>query len=114
MPRIPGIGPNDAVRVFHKLGYRIARHSGHVITSNGAIRLAVPRHSPINAITMGAIARDAGLTPEQFRELLQLHDAEVTNFHRILDGAGHNARLAVPVSRAITRDRQSAHFLSTA
>ncbi len=36
----------------------------------GERRLVIPRHDPINAITMGAIARDAGLTPAQFRELL--------------------------------------------
>jgi hypothetical protein len=33
----------------------------------------IPRHNPINAInaiTMGGIAKTAGLTPEQFRELL--------------------------------------------
>jgi predicted RNA binding protein YcfA (HicA-like mRNA interferase family) len=70
MPRIPGVGQSDAVRVFQKLGYRIARQSGHVIMSNGKVRLSIPRHSPINAITMGAIARDAGLTPEQFRKFL--------------------------------------------
>jgi predicted RNA binding protein YcfA (HicA-like mRNA interferase family) len=70
MPRIPGVGQSDAVKVFQKLGYRIARQSGHVIMSNGKIRLSIPRHSPINAITMGAIARDAGLTPEQFLKLL--------------------------------------------
>jgi predicted RNA binding protein YcfA (HicA-like mRNA interferase family) len=70
MPRIPGVGGKDAVRVFKKLGYRIARQGGHVVMSNGVIRLTIPRHTPINAITMGAIARDAGLTPEQFRRLL--------------------------------------------
>lgn len=70
MPRIPGVGQSDAVKMFQKLGYRIARQSGHVIMSNGKIRLSIPRHSPINAITMGAIARDAGLTPEQFLKLL--------------------------------------------
>jgi predicted RNA binding protein YcfA (HicA-like mRNA interferase family) len=70
MPRIPGVGQSDAVRVFEKLGYRIARQSGHVIMSNGKVRLSIPRHSSINAVTMGAIAKDAGLTPEQFRELL--------------------------------------------
>jgi predicted RNA binding protein YcfA (HicA-like mRNA interferase family) len=70
MPRIPGVGQSDAVKVFQKLGYRIARQSGHVIMSNGKVRLSIPRHSPINSITMGAIARDAGLTPEQFRKLL--------------------------------------------
>jgi predicted RNA binding protein YcfA (HicA-like mRNA interferase family) len=70
MPRVPGVGQHDAVRVFQKMGYRIVRQSGHIVMSNGQVRLIIPRHSPINAMTMGAIARDAGLTPDQFRALL--------------------------------------------
>jgi predicted RNA binding protein YcfA (HicA-like mRNA interferase family) len=67
MPRLPGVSQKDAVRVFQKLGYRVVRESGHLIMSNGERRLVIPRH---DSITMGAIARDAGLTPEQFRDLL--------------------------------------------
>ena len=63
MPRLPGISQKEAVRVFQKLGFRVVRESGHLIMSNGERRLVIPRHDPINAITMGAIARDAGLTP---------------------------------------------------
>jgi hypothetical protein len=48
----------------------VVRESGHLIMSNGERRLVIPLHDPINAITMGAIARDAGLTPQGFRELL--------------------------------------------
>jgi len=70
MPKIPGINQKDAVRVFTKLGYRIARESGHIIMSNGKVRLVIPRHNPINSITLGQIAKAAGLTPKQFRELL--------------------------------------------
>jgi predicted RNA binding protein YcfA (HicA-like mRNA interferase family) len=70
MPRIPGISQRDAVKVFEKLGYRIARQSGHIVMSNGKTRLVIPRHNPINAITMGGIAKAAGLTPEDFRKLL--------------------------------------------
>ena len=70
MPKIPGISQRDAVRVFQKLGYRIIRQSGHIVMSNGQIRLTIARHSPINALTMGAIAKDAGLTPDDFRALL--------------------------------------------
>ena len=70
MPRIPGIGQRDAVRVFEKLGYRVARQSGHIVMSNGKTRLIIPRHNPINAITMGGIAKAAGLTPDEFRKLL--------------------------------------------
>ena len=70
MPKLPGISQRDAVRVFEKLGYRIARQSGHIVMSNGKRRLLIPRHNPINAMTMGGIAKDAGLTPDQFRALL--------------------------------------------
>ena len=70
MPKIPGVSQKDAVRVFQKIGFRIARDSGHIIMSNGEIRLTIPRHNPINALTMGAIAKDAGLSPDDFRKLL--------------------------------------------
>jgi predicted RNA binding protein YcfA (HicA-like mRNA interferase family) len=70
MPKIPGISQRDAVRVFTKLGYRIARESGHIIMSNGKTRLVIPRHNPIHSITMGSIAKAAGLTPAQFKQLL--------------------------------------------
>jgi predicted RNA binding protein YcfA (HicA-like mRNA interferase family) len=70
MPRILGVGQKDAVRVFMKLGYRVVRESGHIVMSNGKTRLTIPRHTVINAITMGAIAKDAGLNPDQFRALV--------------------------------------------
>jgi len=38
--------------------------------SNGATMVQVPRHTAINAFTMGHIARIAGLTPDEFRALL--------------------------------------------
>jgi len=38
--------------------------------SNAQSILAIPRHNLINAFTMGGLVRDAGLTVEQFRELL--------------------------------------------
>ena len=67
MPKLPGISQKDAVRVFTKLGFRVIRESGHIVMSNGNVRLTIPRHNPINAITMGAIAKDANLTPTEFR-----------------------------------------------
>jgi hypothetical protein len=38
--------------------------------TNGTRVLTIPRHNPINAITMGNIVRDAGLSIEEFRKLL--------------------------------------------
>ena len=37
MPRLLGISQKDAVRVFAKLGYRIARQGGHIVMSNGRV-----------------------------------------------------------------------------
>jgi hypothetical protein len=31
--------------------------------------ITIPRHNPVNAITMGGIVKDAGLTITQFKEL---------------------------------------------
>lgn len=38
--------------------------------TDGARIITIPRQNPINAITMGAIVRAAGLTIEEFRQLL--------------------------------------------
>ncbi len=70
MPKLPGIRHQDAVRVFEKLGYRIIRQGGHIVMSNGETRLIIPRANPVDPYTMGSIARDAGMTPDEFRKLL--------------------------------------------
>ena len=48
----------------------MVRQSKHIVMSNGQRIVTIPRHNPVNAFTMGGIARDAGLSVEQFRELL--------------------------------------------
>jgi predicted RNA binding protein YcfA (HicA-like mRNA interferase family) len=70
LPKIPGVNHLDAVRALEKAGFRIARQGKHVVMSNGQRIVTVPRQNPVNAFTMGGIARDAGLSAEEFRELL--------------------------------------------
>jgi predicted RNA binding protein YcfA (HicA-like mRNA interferase family) len=70
MSKLPGLGQKDAVRVLEKRGFRVVRQDKHITLSNGAVMVQVPRHTVINAYTMGYIAKVAGLTPTQFRELL--------------------------------------------
>jgi hypothetical protein len=48
----------------------VARQGKHVVMTNGVRILTIPRHNPVNALTMGGIVRDAGLTVEEFRRLL--------------------------------------------
>lgn len=70
MPRIPGVNHLDAVRALDKAGFQIIRQGKHIVMSDGARQVTIPRHNPIKAFTMGGIVRDAGLTPEEFRKLL--------------------------------------------
>lgn len=70
MPSIPGVNHLNAVRALEKAGFRIVRQGKHIVMSDGARIVTIPRHNPVNAFTMGGIARDAGLSVEQFRELL--------------------------------------------
>ena len=70
MPKLPGINHVDAIRAFGRAGFAVIRQGKHVIMSNGQRKIAVPRANPINALTMGGIIRDAGLTIEQFKNLL--------------------------------------------
>jgi len=68
MPRIPGVNHLDAVRALEKVGFRIIRQGKHIIMSDGVRQVALPRHNPIKAFTMGGIVQDAGLTVAEFRD----------------------------------------------
>jgi predicted RNA binding protein YcfA (HicA-like mRNA interferase family) len=70
MPKLPGINHLRAIRALEKAGFHIDRPGKHVFMSKGAVRVVIPRNKPVDAYTMAAIVRDAGLTNEQFKELL--------------------------------------------
>ena len=69
MPKIPGVPHLRAVRALEKAGFRIIRQGKHIVMTDGTRFITVPRHNPVNALTMGGIVKDAGLTVDQFREL---------------------------------------------
>ena len=70
MPRFPGVNHLRAVRALEKAGFRVVRQRKHIVMSDGIRFLTIPRNNPVNAYTMAGIIRDAGLTNEEFRELL--------------------------------------------
>ena len=70
MPKIPGINHLQAIKAFEKAGFKIIRQGKHTVMSDGIRILTIPRHNPVNALTMGGIVRDAGFSVEGFRKLL--------------------------------------------
>jgi len=71
VPKLPGVNHLNAVRAFEKAGFRIARQGKHIVMSDGVRIITIPRHNPVNAYTMGGLVVDAGLTIEEFKELLR-------------------------------------------
>ena len=53
MPKIPGINHLRAVRALEKGGFRIVRQGKHIVMSDGSHFITIPRHNPVNALTMG-------------------------------------------------------------
>lgn len=72
MPRVPGVNHLNAVRALEKAGFRILRQGKHIVMTDGVRVLTIPRHNPVNAITMGVIVRAAGLSVDEFRELCEV------------------------------------------
>ena len=70
MPKLPGVNHLRAVKAFLKAGFQIDRQGKHIFMSKGALKIVVPRNNPVDAFTMAAIVRDAGLTIDEFKELL--------------------------------------------
>lgn len=70
MPKLPGISYKRAVRALERAQFRVARRGKHVTMTDGSRVVTVPRTDPINGYTMAMIVRQAGLSIEQFKELL--------------------------------------------
>ena len=71
MPKLPGVNHLNAVRAFEKAGFRIVRQGKHIVMSDRVRIITIPGHNPVNAYTMGGLVVDAGLTIEEFKELLR-------------------------------------------
>ncbi len=72
MSRLPVCSGQDAIRVFQEVGYAVDHQTGsHVILRHPQMRrLTVPNHRELAKGTLRALIREAGLTKEQFSDLL--------------------------------------------
>lgn len=73
MSKLPACSGRDAVRAFEHLGYVTDHQTGsHIILRNPRMRrLTVPDHRELAKGTLRSLIREAGITKEQFVELLR-------------------------------------------
>lgn len=62
VPKIPGVSHKAAVKALQKAGFEVKRQGKHIVMSDGTRIVTIPRANPIDAYTMGGIAKDAGLS----------------------------------------------------
>lgn len=72
MTRLPVLSGREVVKALSKIGYYVRDQKGSHVHLRHATRLplTVPMHDEIARGTLRAIIRDAGLTGEEFLDLL--------------------------------------------
>jgi len=73
MGRLNNISGKEAVKAFQKHGWHVAGQVGsHVVMTKTGIRanLSIPQHKELSVGTLRALIRNAGLSVDEFLELL--------------------------------------------
>lgn len=69
--RLLPVSGADMVRAFGKIGFVVTRQKGsHIIMTRGEEILIIPNHSTVSKGTERDLIKDAGLTVEEFNNLL--------------------------------------------
>jgi predicted RNA binding protein YcfA (HicA-like mRNA interferase family) len=72
--KLPVISPKQAIKAFSKAGWKVARQKGshvHLVKSGQKAILTIPFHNkPIKRGVLRTLIKKAGLTVEEFLELL--------------------------------------------
>ena len=67
MPKLPRVSGQEAIRVFERLGFRIARQRGsHVVLRRGDRGCVIPLHKELAIGTLRSALRQAGVAPDDF------------------------------------------------
>lgn len=72
MSKLPVCSGPEAARAFRKIGYELDHQTGShmILRHESGRRLSVPAHRELAKGTLRALIREAGLTVEQFLDLL--------------------------------------------
>jgi predicted RNA binding protein YcfA (HicA-like mRNA interferase family) len=69
-PKLPGVPHRRAVRALERLGFKVIREGKHIVMVNGERFVTIPRHDPVDSLTMAGIVKAAGATIDEFKKLL--------------------------------------------
>lgn len=64
------VSSDRVVKALRKAGFRVIKQGKHIGMSDGIHRVTIPRHKRLNPYTLQRIIKDAGLSDEQFKNLL--------------------------------------------
>ncbi|MEN3002216.1 MAG: type II toxin-antitoxin system HicA family toxin [Armatimonadota bacterium] len=75
MSKVPSLPYTEIVRALERAGWRVIRQKGSHIRmektiNDETLRLTVPAHRPVKRSTLSHILKQAGLSVEEFLELL--------------------------------------------
>jgi predicted RNA binding protein YcfA (HicA-like mRNA interferase family) len=73
MGKLNNISGKEAVKAFQRAGWQVVGQVGsHVVMSKSGIRanLSIPQHKELSVGTLRALIRNAGMTVDEFLELL--------------------------------------------
>jgi predicted RNA binding protein YcfA (HicA-like mRNA interferase family) len=70
--KVPVLSGNQVIKAFSKEGYYVYDQKGSHIHLRHSIKrpLTIPNHNEISRGTLRAIIREAGLTPDEFMDLI--------------------------------------------
>lgn len=67
MLKLPRISGEDAIKVFHRLGFSVARQKGsHVVLRRGDYGCVIPLHKELALGTLRSAIRQGGVTVDEF------------------------------------------------
>ena len=71
MPKFPGLSGADVVRALEKLGFSVVRQTGsHIVMRRLGSGCVVPNHKEVKVGTVNGVLRQAGISPEDFKNAL--------------------------------------------
>ncbi len=70
--RLRGVSPDRVIRAFEKIGYEVARVRGshHILKHPERPTISIPRHRAVKVGLLLSKIKAAGITSEEFQELL--------------------------------------------